>query len=536
MTEIKYEQSGLNKKILRAVGEMGYRTMTPIQAEAMPVLLEGRDVIGQAQTGTGKTAAFGIPLLTRIDPSEKAVQALVLCPTRELAMQAASEIRKFAKFMHGISVAAVYGGTDMRPQIRAIRTGTQAIVGTPGRVMDLMRRHILKLDHIKIVVLDEADEMLDMGFREDMETILNQIEQPHQTALFSATMPQAILDITKQFQKDAVFVKMPDKELTVEAIKQYYVVCKDEYKTEVIRRLKERHALQRSLIFCNTKRMVDLLADDLQKMGYRAEGLHGDLEQEQRDQVMKHFRAGKLDFLIATDVAARGIDVSNLDAVFNYDAPQDTDFYVHRIGRTGRAGKEGIAFTLINGKEMNKIRDIEHVCKTTIERYSLSEQAGFDAGAAKRILTETAQNLKTEDIAEIKKWLEKNLRGSSMKALDLSAALLKERVQTDSNSFSMDEMEDTVRQYGQTSEGGNRRKRREHKKDTKHTSLYEDSNYLATFERPGRINIMTRGEAAEHAAIQTYFSKTADPVPPRVDSDAKAGSRRRRRRKTQNKA
>lgn len=516
MTQMKYDQSGLNKKILRAVREMGFETMTPIQAEAMPVLLEGRDVIGQAQTGTGKTAAFGIPLLQKIEPEQRAVQAIVLCPTRELAMQAAEELRKFSKFMHGIKIAAVYGGTDMRPQIRAIRMGSQVVIGTPGRVMDMMRRHILKLENIHTVVLDEADEMLDMGFREDMETILAAIPQDHQTALFSATMPQSILDITGRFQKkDAVFLKMQEQELTVDLIKQYYVVCKDAYKTEAIRRIKDSLKLSRSLIFCNTKKMVDLLASDLKRYGYQAEGLHGDLDQDQRDAVMKLFRAGKLEFLIATDVAARGIDVDDLEAVFNYDVPQDTGFYVHRIGRTGRAGKEGLSFTLINGTEMKKIQEIERVCKTKLERYSLSGAVSFNTELAEPLLLKAKELISGSDLSGAKQYLERKQKELKLKAPDLAAALL--MLQAGGRE---DGIEDEIAEAELSNEKKKSRRNRKDRPEKKHISLYEDEGFLATFERPGRTIIRTRGEAEEANAIYQ-----------RQQAQIKSKSRNRHRRK-----
>ncbi|MDO5422791.1 MAG: DEAD/DEAH box helicase [Eubacteriales bacterium] len=448
MKDIKYEQSGLNGKILRAVTEMGYETMTPIQASAVPVLLEGRDVIGQAQTGTGKTAAFGIPLLQKIDPDNKNVQAIVLCPTRELAIQAAEEMRKFAKFMHGIKILPIYGGQDIGRQIRALKGGTQVVVGTPGRVMDHMRRHTLKMNDIKTVVLDEADEMLNMGFREDMETILKEVPEDHQTALFSATMPQAILDITNEFQRDAVMVKMPAKELTVPSIKQYYLVCRNEYKEEVIRRLKETHDLKRSLIFCNTKKMVDILAADLKKMGYQAEGLHGDLTQSQRDSVMNRFRSGNLEFLIATDVAARGIDVDDVEAVLNYDVPQDIEYYVHRIGRTGRAGKEGLSFTLINGREIGKIREIERVCKTKIEQYQLPTVKDMGRRKAERALEEVNQILEKQDLSGMKQILEEKIQEEGIDALDIAAAFLKLHVGETSSEVPDELILDHVRESG----------------------------------------------------------------------------------------
>lgn len=429
MAIIKYEQSGLNRKILKAVSEMGYEDMTPIQAQAVPVLLEGKDMIGQAQTGTGKTAAFGIPILQNIDPQNKNVQAIILCPTRELAIQAAEELRKFAKFLHGIKILAIYGGQDIRQQIRGLKSGVQIVVGTPGRVMDHMRRHTLKMQDIRTVILDEADEMLNMGFREDMETILKEVPQEHQTALFSATMPKEILEITDAFQKkDAVMLKMPAKELTVSQITQYYLVCRPQDKEEVLRRLKELHGLNRSLIFCNTKKGVDELTARLKDMGFQAEGLHGDLNQKQRDFVMKRFRSGKLEFLIATDVAARGIDVDDLEAVFNYDVPQDIEYYVHRIGRTGRAGKEGLSFTLISGREIGKIRDIERVCHTKINRYELPKAEKLTETRVREALAEAAELLEKEDLSALTEIFARELENQKYSLTQIAAALMRMKI------------------------------------------------------------------------------------------------------------
>ena len=272
-------------------------------------------------------------------------------------------MRRFAKYTHGIKVLPVYGGQDISRQIKGLK-GAQIIVGTPGRVMDHMRRHTLKMQDVSMVVLDEADEMLNMGFREDMEVILKEIPDGHQTALFSATMPKAILEITNQYQQDAVLVKVVEKELTIPLIKQYYYLVKQPYKADAVGRLLEYYGLTRSLIFCNTKKMVDELSKELQNRGYSAEGLHGDLTQNQRDSVMGRFRGGSLEILIATDVAARGIDIDDVEAVFNYDIPQDIEYYVHRIGRTGRAGREGMSFTFASNRELYKIREIERSCRT----------------------------------------------------------------------------------------------------------------------------------------------------------------------------
>lgn len=425
---MRYDESFIDSRIIRAVTEMGFETMTPIQEQAIPYLLEGRDIIGQAQTGTGKTAAFGIPLLQKIDPDDRRLQAIVLCPTRELAIQAAEEIRKFSKYLHGIRMVPIYGGQDIVRQIKALKGGVQVIVGTPGRVMDHMRRHTIKMDTVKMVVLDEADEMLNMGFREDMETILKEIPGEHQTALFSATMPQAILDITGTYQNDAVSVRVAAKELTIPLVKQFYFYTKSIYKEEIISRLIEIHGLKRSMIFCNTKRMVDELAEKLKVRGYQAEGLHGDLTQKQRDFVMSRFRSGNLEILIATDVAARGIDVDDVEAVFNYDVPQDIEYYVHRIGRTGRAGREGMAFTFAYGREMYKIREIERVCKTKMTESQIPTANQVNRIKAEKVLKKAALLAQDTNLDKMTEMLEEYVTEQELDPMQLAAALIKMQV------------------------------------------------------------------------------------------------------------
>lgn len=421
---MNYSDTKMNENILRAVEEMGFETMTPIQEQAIPVLLEGRDVIGQAQTGTGKTAAFAIPMIERIDPQIRKPQGIILCPTRELAMQAAEEIRKLARYMHGIKVLPVYGGQDIGRQIRALSQGVQIIVGTPGRVMDHLRRHTIKTGEIRMIVLDEADEMLNMGFREDIETVLKDMPEEHQMALFSATMPQAILDITGTYQKDAVYVKVTPKEVTVAAIKQaYYRVAKKD-KMDAVCRLLDYYQPVRSLVFCNTKRMVDEMTSTLKDRGYEAEGLHGDLSQNQRDTVMNLFRNGRCGILVATDVAARGIDVSGVDAVFNYDIPEDIEYYVHRIGRTGRAGRAGRSFTLVSGREIFKIRDIERICHTTIRERKLPTAKDVVRVKSGKLFEQAMEVIESRELDSFKSSISKAVEEHDFSVLDLAAAFM----------------------------------------------------------------------------------------------------------------
>lgn len=454
---MRYDESFIDSRIIRAVTEMGFETMTPIQEQAIPYLLEGRDIIGQAQTGTGKTAAFGIPLLQKIDPEDRSLQAVILCPTRELAIQAAEEIRKFSKYMHGVRMVPIYGGQDITRQIKALKGGVQIIVGTPGRVMDHMRRHTIKMDSVKMVVLDEADEMLNMGFREDMETILKEIPGEHQTALFSATMPQAILDITGTYQRDAVNVKVAAKELTIPLVKQFYFYVKSIYKEEVISRLIEVHGLKRSMIFCNTKRMVDELAENLKARGYQAEGLHGDLTQKQRDFVMSRFRSGNLEILIATDVAARGIDVDDVEAVFNYDIPQDIEYYVHRIGRTGRAGREGMAFTFAYGRDMYKLRDIERVCKTKMTESQVPTAGQVNKLKAEKVLKDALTLAQGESLGSLEEMLEEYVTENEIDPMQLAAALVKLQVGEQLQEIEIEQPRQPRRRNAENDDKGERR-------------------------------------------------------------------------------
>lgn len=425
METVRFDELQLDERILRAVADMGFEEASPIQAQAIPVQVEGRDIVGQAQTGTGKTAAFGIPLLQKIDPKVKKLQAVALCPTRELAIQVADEIRRLGKYMHGVKVLPIYGGQDIVKQIRSLKDGTQIIIGTPGRVMDHMRRKTVKFDFVHTVVMDEADEMLNMGFLEDMETILSQLPEERQTVMFSATMPPAIMDIARKFQQEPVTVKVVKKELTVPKVTQYYYEVKPKSKVEVMCRLLDMYAPKLSVAFCNTKKQVDELVQALQGRGYFAEGLHGDLKQIQRDRVMNSFRNGKTEILVATDVAARGIDVDDVEAVFNYDLPQDDEYYVHRIGRTGRANREGIAFSFVVGKEVYKLRDIQRYCKTKIVPQAIPSLNDVTAIKVDKILESVADTIGDTDLSKTVNIIEKKLLEEDYTSLDLAAALLK---------------------------------------------------------------------------------------------------------------
>ncbi len=362
----------LSKKILAAITEMGFEEPSPIQSQTIPLVLEGHDVIGQAQTGTGKTAAFGIPTLERINDTRQ-IQALVLTPTRELAIQISEELTKIGKFKR-IKTLPIYGGQSIDRQIRALKFGVQVVIGTPGRLLDHIRRNTIKLDSVKTLILDEADEMLDMGFIDDIEAILQNIPaEGRQTLLFSATMPAAIANLAVKYMHEPRKVTISKEQLTVPLIDQWYYETRE--KLEGLCRVLDVEDIGRLIIFCRTKKGVDDLVASLQARGYMSDGLHGDLSQAQRDRVMKKFRDGKLEILVATDVAARGLDIEHITHVINYDIPQDHESYVHRIGRTGRAGKKGVAITFIEPREYRQLKIIEKLAKTRIIRKQLPSSA-----------------------------------------------------------------------------------------------------------------------------------------------------------------
>ena len=365
-----FRELELSAQIMRALGDMGFEEPTEIQKNAIPVVRSGRDMIGRSRTGTGKTMAFAIPAIEMIskEHDKSNVLAIVMLPTRELAMQCCEEIRKLTRYCEGIRPVEVYGGAPMDRQITRLKRAN-IVIGTPGRIMDHMRRKTLKLDHVKLAVLDEADEMLSMGFKEDMETILRATPDDRQTVLFSATMPEAILSITGEFQKDPVMIESGNNKLTLENIKQTYVDVPMGRKSDALKLLLYYYAPKLSIVFCNTKKMSEEIALSLSQGGFNAEALHGDLKQSQRTAVMEKFRSGIVNILVATDVAARGIDVSDVGYVFNYDIPQNNEYYVHRIGRTGRIGKQGTSITICSGRrQVILLQNIARETKSSLEQ------------------------------------------------------------------------------------------------------------------------------------------------------------------------
>jgi ATP-dependent RNA helicase DeaD len=424
MNKLKFSELNLSAEILKGVTDMGFEEATHIQSEAIPIMIKGCDLIGQAQTGTGKTAAFGIPLLEMVDPKDKKTQALVMCPTRELAVQVAEEIKNIGKHKRGINILAVYGGQPIDRQIRALRSGVQIIIGTPGRLLDHIERKTVQLSTTKIVVLDEADEMLNMGFIDDIELILKQAPVERQTVLFSATMPRPILNITKRYQKDPQMIKITHEMLTAPLIDQSYFEIRRGAKLEALCRLIDANDFKLSLVFCNTKSMVDELENQMNSRGYQAESLHGGKSQNQRDAVMAKVRNGKTDLLIATDVAARGIDIDDIEAVFNYDVPSDEEYYVHRIGRTGRAGREGKAFTFVSGDEMYKMRDIMRYAKAKIKAGVIPTRSNMEELHTGKFIEEVKEVVKKGGLEPQVKLVEK-LLAEELTSLDIIAALIK---------------------------------------------------------------------------------------------------------------
>ncbi len=424
MENLSFGELGLSEEVMSAVAEMGFVTATPIQSQSIPAALAGRDILGQAQTGTGKTAAYGLPLIEKIDASLKHPQAIVLCPTRELAVQVAEELKKFSKNIRGLNIVAVFGGDSMDRQLKELRRGAQVIVATPGRLIDHLGRRSFNTENIITAVLDEADEMLNMGFAEDIAEIFEHLPEDRQTLLFSATMSGPILALTKKYLNDPFHVKIAKNEVTSNNIAQYYFTVKGNQKIEVMARLVELHDLKLMLVFCNTKRQVDELVSQLQLKGMDAEGIHGDLKQSQRTNVMAKFRSSAVNVLVATDVAARGIDVNDVDAVFNFDIPMDTEYYVHRIGRTGRAGKSGMSFSFVTARETGKLREIERYTKSIIERGKIPTEKEINTVRRQRFAGKIKEEIQagnlekyTEVVAQLAK--------EGMEITDIAAALVR---------------------------------------------------------------------------------------------------------------
>lgn len=425
MEQTDFIHLGLSQALLRAVTEKGYTAPTEVQAQSIPAILDGRDIIAQSQTGTGKTAAFALPLIQNINPGLKKTQVLILCPTRELALQVCGEINDFAKHLPKIRCVAVYGGEPIGNQLRKLRGGASVIVGTPGRLIDHLKRKTVSADAVRTVVLDEADEMLDMGFLDDIRYIMEQVPERRQTLLFSATISDAISEIAQQYQTDPVRVNISKQRITVSAIEQYYYEIDAQDKTELLCRLYEFHRPRLALIFCNTKKQVDELTDALQLRGYPVKGLHGDMNQQARNQVISSFHRGRFRLLAATDVAARGLDISGVEAVFNFDIPQDIEYYVHRIGRTGRAGKTGMAFTFVTSRrEYGQLSQIRRYANAQIQPGTIPTARSFQSTRVETLIRETQKILQKDSVEEYEPIMDKIMEAQDCTSVQIACALI----------------------------------------------------------------------------------------------------------------
>lgn len=426
MNSITFEQLGLSEPILKSLKSMGFEAPTGIQEQCIPHIIEGKDVVGQAQTGTGKTAAFGIPLLQTINTSSNDIQALIQCPTRELAIQVTGELMKIGQYIPHLHVVPVYGGQPIGRQLASLKRGAQIIVGTPGRTIDHIKRGTIKLDNLQMLIFDEADEMLNMGFREDMEEILTHVKHDIQTVMFSATVPPFIRDIMKRFMKDPVNITIDRKQITAPKIEQWVVEVRDSIRTEAITRFMDVYNFKLGIVFCNTKIATESVARELQARGYSSEVLNGDLNQTQRDKVMSGFRTGQIDLLVATDVAARGIDVEDVDVIFNYEIPSDPEYYVHRIGRTGRAGKTGTSITFSSPNKIRRLKFIENQIK---QKLKVAPMPSLNDVKESRIAVQLKEVRDTLEAGGLRPYIEQlePFAESGFSAIEIAAALLKLR-------------------------------------------------------------------------------------------------------------
>jgi ATP-dependent RNA helicase DeaD len=437
MTNIKFNDMNISDKIKKALAEKGYEEATSIQSEAIGPILEGLDVLGLAQTGTGKTGAFAIPIIEKVDVEDNDIQTLILCPTRELVLQICEEMASILKYKESVRIAAIYGGQQIEKQIFLLKKKPQIIVGTPGRILDHLRRRTVKLGSIKTIVLDEADEMLNMGFREDLNTILESASAERQTVLFSATMSKDIKKIAESYQHDPIVVEIKHETMTVSEIHQYYIEVNESKKIDLLDRLVSGLDTTLGIVFCNTKKKVDEIAASLQVRGYSVEALHGDLRQSARDNVLNKFRNGKLQLLVATDVAARGIDVNDIEIVFNYDIPIDDEYYVHRIGRTGRAGKEGTSITFITSREYSKLKYIEKYTKAKIEKFVIPTVDSMVESKVNKLLSKVEAGNVSEYTKFVEAFLDEN---SDLTIADIAYYLLEQQL----GNINKDEIETGV--------------------------------------------------------------------------------------------
>lgn len=423
MEKRPFAELGLSAEILKAVAKMGFEEASPIQTAVIPPALAGSDVVGQSSTGSGKTAAFAIPAIVSVDPHIRAVQVLILCPTRELAVQVAEEVAKLSFFTRGVHAVPIYGGQSYERQFRALAAGTQIVIGTPGRVMDHMERGTLKLDRLKLVVLDETDRMLDMGFRDDIEKILKSVPEKRQILFFSATIPRAIQDLIGRYSRDPAWIRIDSVAQNAPQVDQVYFEVDHRSKIEALTRLIDVHDFRYGIIFCSTKIMVDELDEHLHARGYATDRLHGDISQTQRERVMDKFRRRAFEFLVATDVAARGLDVDDLEVVFNFDLPNDAEDYTHRIGRTGRAGKSGLAFTFVSGREIYKLEGMVRFARLKIRRATIPSLDQVEEARANVFFEKLRATLAAKEFASHERMVE-SLLDEGYASVDIASALI----------------------------------------------------------------------------------------------------------------
>ncbi len=474
---MNFKDFNISNEIIEALEKENIYEATPIQEGSIPLFLEGNDLIGQAQTGTGKTFAYSIPLIEKLDRKSKDVNALILCPTRELSIQVSNEINKLISNIKEIKIATIYGGESYEKQFKALRLNPQIVIGTPGRIIDMMEKKKLSFSHIKYLILDEADEMLKMGFQDDLEKILEDMPKERQTALFSATLPSFIKNITKKYMNDPKMVKIEAKTLTVEAIDERVYFCKRDSKKDLLIRLLDYNQFNCVMIFANTKAMVDELVLFLQKQGYKTDGLHGDLKQNMRDRVMQSFRNSNVDILVATDVAARGIDIDGIDCVINFDVPNENELYVHRIGRTARAGKEGMALTIATSKTKGRILDIENYTKRKIKREEIPSVKDINTALNKKLYLNILENIeKYKDIHDYDSLIQKLARINSDPVPVLNA-LLK---MIDFNKREYKEIE--ILRYNNKEENKKNSKSKNNKNDSKSKKNDNTNKSLAIME------------------------------------------------------
>ena len=505
-----FKELGLVPEIMKAIEDMGFEEPTPIQKASIPAAMEGKDLIGQAQTGTGKTAAFGIPILEKIDTTEKGPQAIVLSPTRELAIQSAEEMNRLAQYLP-IHALPIYGGQDIERQFRALRKKPNVIVATPGRLMDHMKRGTIDLSRVQILVLDEGDEMVDMGFIDDIRTILAGMPEERQTMFFSATMPAPIRELAESFLRDPVLVKIKAATVTIDLVEQEYIELPDMQKFDCLCRLLDMENPELAIVFVRTKRRADEVTEALKKRGYMAEGLHGDLSQQKRDAVVRQFKEGTIDILVATDVAARGLDISGVTHVYNFDMPQDSETYVHRVGRTGRAGQTGLAMTFVVSREIGQLHDIERAIRRKIRRKSVPTLSDVIEGNQRIAIENLQEASRGTGLEEYRENAEELL--NHVDAVSLVAAAIKLLTkQPDVTPVKITEERPQFKKRrssgGKRSFGGERRGRRlqGHSRDKNYESEKRDGRYSGHRSRPQESRKREKSNMHE-SSFKPYFKK-----------------------------